>query len=161
MDEMKIKNAFVWLGVALVSLTLNSCKKEDGGTIPAPSKPAVDLANWKADPNLPKPQITATVEIIKDSEHKKISMKVTAEESNGLTVHEIQFMLKYRVFNEESQKHEYPEGTAIPKMIPKIEKGAGVFQTPIVEKALREVAWESNNDNWEVEIRSYNQYYKE
>ena len=161
MDEMKIKNALFWLGVVLVPLTLTSCKKEDGGTSLAPSKPAVDLTNWKPDPNLPKPQITATVEIIKDSEHQKISMKVTAEESTGLTVHEIQFVLKYRVFNEESQEHEYPEGMAVPKMIPKIEKGAGVFQTPIVEKVLREVAWDSDNDNWEVEIRSYNQYYKE
>ena len=33
MDEMKNKNALIWFGVALVSLTLNSCKKEDGGTI--------------------------------------------------------------------------------------------------------------------------------
>ena len=46
-------------------------------------------------------------------------------------------------------------------MIPKIEKGGAVWQTPIVERYLQDKAWEGTDDNWEIEIRSYNQYYKE
>ncbi len=138
-----------------------SCEKKAAPSS-APPKPAgIDLSNWKADPNLPKPVITATVEIVKEPERKKISMKVTAKEANKLTVHEVQITLKYRVLDEEKGEYVYPEDSMTYKMIPKIEKGKAVWQTPIVEIYLRDKAWEGTDDNWEIEIRSYNQYYKE
>ena len=166
MDRIKISRGLIWVGVALLPVALNSCEKQDAGATRGASKPAVDLTNWKPDPGLPKPEISAAVEIIKEPfikepQRRKISMKVTATETSGLTVHEVQFLLKYRVFNEETRQYDYPSGMVTPKMIPRIEKGVGLFQTPIVEKHLREVAWDSENDNWEVEIRSYNQYYRE
>ena len=161
MDTIKISRGLLWVGAALLPVALNSCEKQDAGATRSASKPAIDLTNWKPDPGLPKPEISAAVEIIKEPQRKKISMKVTATETKGLTVHDVQFLLKYRVFNEETRQYDYPAGMVTPKMIPKIEKGVGLFQTPIVEKHLREVAWDSENDNWEVEIRSYSQYYKE
>ena len=134
-------------------------KKAASGTTVKPA--AVDLSNWKADPSLPKPIITATVEIIKEPGKKKVSMKVTAKEANNLTVHEVQIALKYRVLDKETGEYVYPENSMTYKMIPKIEKGETVWQTPIVESYLLDKAWEGTDDNWEIEIRSYNQYYKE
>ncbi len=138
-----------------------SCEKKKAATGTAPKTAAVDLSNWKADPNLPKPVITATVEIVKEKEKGKVSMKVTAKEANNLTVHEVQIVLKYRVFDKEKGEYVYPEESIAYKMIPKIEKGKAVWQTPIVENYLRDKAWEGTDDNWEIEIRSYHQYYKE
>lgn len=120
-----------------------------------------NLGNWKPDPNLPKPEITAKVEIVKEPERKKVSMKVSATEANGLTVHEVQFVLKYRSYNKKRRRYVYPKDMFTYKMIPKIEKGLAVWTTPIVESHLRDKAWEGTDDNWEVKIRSYNQYYKE
>ena len=144
-----------------VIVLIPSCEKKKAATGTAPKTASVDLSNWKADPNLPKPVITATVEIVKEPAKKKVSMKVTAKEANNLTVHEVQFALKYRVFDKEKGEYVYPEGSITYKMIPKIEKGAAVWQTPIVEHYLQDKAWEGTDDNWEIEIRSYNQYYKE
>lgn len=135
--------------------------KEKNSTPPPPPKPAIDLTNWKADPSLPKPVLTPSVEIIKEPERKKISMKVTVTEANGLTVHEVHFVIKYRTKNPETGEYEYPENRLAYKMLPKVSKGKGVFKTPFVEKMLVEVAWQGENDNWEIEIKGYNQYYKE
>ncbi len=138
-----------------------SCEKNKAASPPPAKAAAVDLTNWKADPSLPKPVITATVEIVKEPGKQKVSIKVTAKEANGLTVHEVQIALKYRVFDKEKGEYVYPENSMTYKMIPKIEKGIAVWQTPIVESYLRDKAWEGTDDNWEIEIRSYNQYYKE
>lgn len=161
MLNIKQPNNLVLLPLSLVALAFASCKPQEG-TRPAPqAKPAVDLSNWKADPKLPKPEISTKVEIIKERERQKVSMKVTVTEAHDLTVHEVQFALRYRVLNEETKQFEYPERMFTYKMIPKIEKGRAVFQTPIVEPNLRKVAWDSDNDDWDIEIRSFNQYYKE
>ncbi len=138
-----------------------SCEKKKAAPATPPKPAGVDLSNWKADPSLAKPVITATVEIVKEPGKKKISMKVTAKEANNLTVHEVQIALKYRVFDKEKGEYVYPENMLTYKMIPKIDKGEAVWQTPIVETDLAEKAWEGTDDNWEIEIRSYNQYYKE
>ena len=138
-----------------------SCEKKNADSSKTIKPAAIDLSNWKADPSLPKPVITATVEIVKEPAKKKVSMKVTAKEANNLTVHEVQFALKYRVFDKEKGEYTYPENSMALKMIPKIEKGVRVWQTPIVESYLQDKAWEGTDDNWEIEIRSYNQYYKE
>ncbi len=138
-----------------------SCEKKKAASGTTVKPVAVDLSNWKADPSLPKPVITAIVEIIKEPGKKKVSMKVTAIEANNLTVHEVQIALKYRVFDKEKGEYTYPENSMTYKMIPKIEKGEAVWQTPIVETYLQDKAWEGTDDNWEIEIRSYNQYYKE
>jgi len=138
-----------------------SCEKKNASSGTTAKPAAVDLSNWKADPSLPKPVITAIVEIIKEPGKKKVSMKVTAKEANNLTVHEVQIALKYRVFDKEKGEYTYPENSMTYKMIPKIEKGEAVWQTPIVETYLQDKAWEGTDDNWEIEIRSYNQYYKE
>ncbi len=135
--------------------------KERSSPPPPPPKPALDLTNWKADPSLPKPDLTPSVEIIKEHERKKVSMRVTVTEANGLTVHEVHFVLKYREKNPKTGEYEYPENKFAYKIIPKVDKGKGVFQTPIVEKMLLDVAWKGEDDNWEVEIKGYNQYYKD
>lgn len=135
--------------------------KEKSSPPPPPPKPTVDLTNWKADPSLPEPVLTPKVEIIKEHERKKVSMKVTVTEANGLTVHEVHFLIKYREKNPETGEYEYPENRSAYKMIPKVDKGKGVFQTPFVEKMLVDVAWQGEDDNWEIEIKGYNQYYKE
>ncbi len=145
---------------ALIVLNL-SCEKKKAASGTSVKPTAVDLSNWKADPSLPKPVITATVEIVKEPGKKKVSMKVTAKEANNLTVHEVQIALKYRVLDKETGEYVYPENSMTYKMIPKIEKGETVWQTPIVESYLLDKAWEGTDDNWEIEIRSYNQYYKE
>lgn len=135
--------------------------KEKSSPPPPPPKPTVDLTNWKADPSLPEPVLTPKVEIIKEHERKKVSMKVTVTEANGLTVHEVHFLIKYREKNPETGEYEYPENRSAYKMIPKVDKGKGVFQTPFVEKMLVDVAWQGEDDNWEIEIKGYHQYYKE
>lgn len=137
------------------------CKEKSSPPPPPAPKPAIDLTNWKADPSLPKPVLTPSVEIIKEHERKKVSMKVTVTEANGLTVHEVHFVIKYREKNSETGEYTYPENRFAYKMIPKIDKGKGVFQTPFVEKMLVDVAWQGEDDNWEIEIKGYNQYYKE
>ena len=138
-----------------------SCEKKAATPSTHATPTGIDLTDWKADPNLPKPDITATVEIVKEPGKQKVSMKVTAKEANGLTVHEVQIALKYRVFDKEKGEYVYPENSMTYKMIPKIEKGEAVWQTPIVESYLRDKAWDGTDDNWEIEIRSFNQYYKE
>ncbi len=161
MLKLKLLNPLALAGFVLCALFFPSCKKQESvGTKPA-DKPAVDLTNWKPDPNLPKPELSAKVEIVKEPERKKVSMKVTATEANGLTVHEVHFEIKYRVFNDQTKQYDYPEHMLAYKMIPKVEKGIGVFQTPFVERELRDLAWNGEDDNWEVQIRGYNQYYKE
>lgn len=161
MLNIKQSNNLAPLTLALLAAGIGSCKPQEDAR-PAPqAKPAIDLSNWKADPKLPKPEFTTKVEIIKEPERQKVSMKVTVTETHDLTVHEVQFSLRYRVLNEETKQFEYPERMFTYKMIPKIEKGRAVFQTPIVEPNLRKVAWDSDNDNWDIEIRSFNQYYKE
>ncbi len=145
---------------ALIAL-ISSCEKKKAASPPPVNAVTVDLTNWKADPSLPKPVITATVEIVKEPAKKKVSMKVTAKEANGLTVHEVQIALKYRVFDKEKGEYVYPENSMAYKMIPKIDKGEAVWQTPIVESYLRDKAWDGTDDNWEIEVRSYNQYYRE
>jgi hypothetical protein len=140
---------------------ISSCEKKAAPAAKRSTAAAVDLSNWKADPNLPKPVITATVAIVKEPEKKKISMRVTAKEANKLTVHEVQIALKYRVLDKEKGEYVYPEKSTAYKMIPKIDKGEVAWQTPIVESYLRDKAWEGTDDNWEIEVRGYNQYYKE
>ena len=163
MNKRSLSIVFVLRIISLctVIVLIPSCEKKKGASGTPAKPPAVDLSNWKADPSLPKPVITATVEIVKEPGKKKVSMKVTAKEANKLTVHEVQIALKYRVFDKEKGEYVYPENSTTYKMIPKIEKGEAVWQTPIVESHLRDKAWEGTDDNWEIEIRSYNQYYKE
>ena len=103
-----------------------ACKEKSSPPPPAP-KPAIDLTNWKADPSLPEPVLTPSVEIIKEHERKKVSMKVTVAEANGLTVHEVHFVIKYREKNPETGEYEYPDNRFAYKMIPKVDKGKGVF----------------------------------
>ncbi len=150
-----------FLPLCALIVLIPSCEKKKAAPPASAKAVTVDLTNWKADPSLPKPVITATVEIVKEPGKKKVSMKVTAKEANGLTVHEVQITLKYRVFDKEKGEYVYPEDSMTYKMIPKIDKGEAVWQTPIVESYLRDRAWDGTDDNWETEIRRYNQYYKE
>lgn len=154
-----VKNlAFLFTGFCAVGMV--ACKEKS--SVPAPTpKPAIDLTNWKADPSLPEPVLTPKVEIIKEHERKKVSMRVTVTEANGLTVHEVHFVIKYREKNPETDEYEYPENRFAYKMMPKVVKGKGVFQTPFVEAMLLDVAWQGQDDNWEIEIKGFNQYYKE
>ena len=161
MTERPLSIVLRLIPLCAVIVLIPSCEKKKAAPGTSPKPAAVDLSNWKADPNLPKPVITATVEIVKEPGKKKVSMKVTAKEANKLTVHEVQFALKHRGFDKEKGEYVYPEDSMTYKMIPKIEKGKAVWQTPIVETHLRDKAWEGTDDNWEIEIRSYNQYYKE
>ena len=161
MNKQSLPIALQLIPLCVLMALIPSCEKKAAAPSARPKPAGVDLTNWKADPNLPKPVITATVEIVKEPGKKKISMKVTAKEANKLTVHEVQITLKYRVFDKEKGEYVYPENSTAYKMIPKITKGEAVWQTPIVESYLRDKAWEGTDDNWEIEIRSYNQYYKE
>ncbi len=161
MNKQSLSIVLRLIALCTLIVLIPSCdkKKASSGTTAKPA--VVDLSDWKADPSLPKPVITATVEIVKEPGKQKVSMKVTAKEANGLTVHEVQIALKYRVFDKEKGEYVYPEDSMAFKMIPKIDKGEAVWQTPIVESYLRDKAWDGTDDNWEIEIRSFNQYYKE
>lgn len=141
-----------------------SCKKSDEASknaSPASSKPVwVDPNKWEPDPALPKPEITASIVILKEPLKKKISFKVVAQEANGMTVQEVQLLIKYRELDEQTKEWVYPEGKQVHKMIPFIDKGKGLFQTPIVEKALRPLAETHTDDNWTVEVLMYGPYWK-
>ena len=82
MLNIKQPNNLVPLALGLGALAFACCKPQEGTQPATQPKPAVDLSNWKPDPNLPKPEITAKVEIIKEREHHKVSMKVTATEAH-------------------------------------------------------------------------------
>ncbi len=161
MNKQSLSIVLRLIPLCTLIVLIPSCEKKKGSAGTTAKPATVELSDWKADPSLPKPVITATVEIVKEPGKKKVSMKVTAKEANELTVHEVQIALKYRVFEKEKGEYFYPEDSMTYKMIPKIEKGKAVWQTPIVEIYLRDKAWEGTDDNWEIEIRSYNQYYKE
>lgn len=150
------------LAAVLAVVAWPACEKQSAGTAgqAKPSDQPIDMTTWKPDPALPKPDIKAVVEIVKEPVRKKVSMKVTATEAHGLTVHEVHFKLKYRVLNPDTKQYDYPPNLFTPKMIPKLDKGKFVFTTPIVEPHLKDKAWEGENDNWEVEIVQYGAYFK-
>ena len=98
--------------------------------------------------------------IFKEPLKQKISFKVVALEANGMTVQEVQLLIKYRELDEKTKEWVYPQGKQVHKMIPFIDKGKGIFQTPIVEQPLKPLAEAGTDDNWTVEVLMYGPYWK-
>ena len=144
--------------IALLAIATTGCKKNTPPARPASTR--IDPNGWTADPALPKPDLVSTIEIIKEPERKKISMKITVLESHGLNVQDVQVHIHYRSFNEETKQWVDDPKRQVRKLVLLVSSGEGILKTAIVEDNLKEVAWESENTNWRVEVEKYGPYYE-